>query len=178
MRSVENIEVSLPLGIVVERRKAASRWVDWIWAPVAVYLTGDTVTPWTELRREGETIRYAAGTLPLGLHRKDVEALRLNLMLEVPELYVVLEPDTAADAPAPWRPHLVTASSYLVQDLADTGEYLIEKVQMPDAVAAFIQAFVEAHPSEEAFKKRRRDRLDTEEQKFGKSPIFRPLTKQ
>ncbi|MBL4598006.1 MAG: DUF3305 domain-containing protein, partial [Rhizobiaceae bacterium] len=47
-----------------------------------------------------------------------------------------------------------------------------EKVAMPEAVAALIQAFVEEHHVDEKFIKRRRDKLDLEEQKFGKTPIF------
>jgi hypothetical protein len=41
-----------------------------------------------------------------------------------------------------------------------------------------IQAFVEEHHVEEKFKKRRRDRLDVDEQIFGKNPIFTPRTRQ
>ena len=48
---------------------------------------------------------------------------------------------------------------------------------MPEPIAAFIQAFVEEHHIEEKFIKRRRDRLNVEEQKFGKSPIFQTHTK-
>jgi len=45
---------------------------------------------------------------------------------------------------------------------------------MPAALKNVIQSFVEAHHVEEKFRKRARDEVDLEEQKFGKEPIFAP----
>jgi hypothetical protein len=133
---------------------------------------------WVEMVRDEGYVRYHAATLPLTLHRKETEALRLNLMLDQPELYVVLQEADEPGSPFPYLPHVVTASSYHAQDFHDAGEDIIEKVAMPEGVAALIQAFVEEHHVEEEFKKRRRDKLDVEEQKFGKTPIFTPRTRQ
>ena len=55
---------------------------------------------------------------------------------------------------------------------------VLGKVPMPEAVTAFFQAFIEAHHTDEEFRKRRRDRPDPNEQKFGKSPIFTHITRQ
>ena len=77
----------------------------------------------------------------------------------------------------PMFPRIVTASSYEAQDYHDAGDDIIEKIAMPEAVAAFVQAFVEEHHVDVEFIKRRRDRLNTEEQKFGKTPIFKTHTK-
>lgn len=180
MNTVESREVTIPLGIVVEKRKSSHPWGDWIWAPVAVFMNAAEGVFWVELMRGDNYIRYHAATLPLTLHRKDTEALRLNLMLDKPELYVVLQEndDPATKAEFPYFPHAVTASSYASQDYDDAGDNIIEKVAMPEAVAALIQAFVEEHHVEEKFKKRRRDRLDVDEQIFGKNPIFTPRTRQ
>jgi hypothetical protein len=130
------------------------------------------VSSWQELMRGEDYIRYHAATLPLTLHRKETEALRLNLMLDVPELYVVLQENEDQMSEFPYVPHIVTASSYHAQDFHDAGDEIVEKVAMPDGVAALIQAFVEEHHVDEVFIKRRRDKLDTEDQKFGKTPIF------
>ena len=80
-----------------------------------------------------------AGTLFLTLHRKDCEALRANLMLPVPELYIVLQEGEDLSADFPYFPHSVTASAYDAQDAADAGDDIVEKVAMPEPVAAFVQ---------------------------------------
>ena len=177
MNTVERRQVSILLGIVVEKRKSSHRWADWVWRPVSVFQTDDRDAAWAELLRKDNMVRYHAGTLPLTLHRKETEALRANLMLDVPELYIVLQEDEEGHPDFPWMPHVVTASPFEAQDYEDAGEYLIDKVPMSEAVAALVQAFVEQHHVDEEFRKRRRDRLDLEEQKFGKAPIFTPLTK-
>ena len=38
VRSIDKSEVSIPLGIVVEKRKSTHPWGDWIWTPVSVIL--------------------------------------------------------------------------------------------------------------------------------------------
>lgn len=178
MRSVENREVSLLLGVVVEKRKSSHPWADWNWKPIAVFAASERDTnDWTVMREGEGYVHYHCGTLPLELHRRDTDALRLNLMLEVPEIYVVLRNNEDEAGEFPYRPFLVTASPYEAQDFTDAGDDIIEKVAMPEQVAAFIQAFVEEHHVEEEFKKRKRDRLNTEEQKFGKYPIFQNHTK-
>jgi len=178
LRTVEYREVSIPLGIVVEKRKSTHPWGDWTWTPIAVFMNAKDDAEWVEMLRGDDYVRYHAATLPLTLHRKETEALRLNLMLPEPELYVVLQENDDAASSYPYVPHVVTASSYEAQDFHDAGDDIIEKVAMPEGVAALIQAFVEEHHVEEDFKKRRRDEVDIEEQKFGKTPIFTPRTRQ
>ncbi len=177
MTSISQREVSIPLGIIVEKRKSSHPWADWQWLPVAVFMNASKTASWEELVRDDNFVRYHAATLSLTLHRKETEALRLNLSLDQPELYVVLQENEDHQSEFPYLPQAVTASSYDAQDFHDAGDDIIEKVAMPDAVAAFIQAFVEEHHVEQEFKKRRRDRVDLEEQKFGKSPIFVSHTK-
>ncbi len=178
MNTIKSREISVPLGIVVEKRKSTHPWGDWIWKPVAVFMNAAEGVTWVELMRGEDYVRYHAATLPLTLHRKDTEALRFNLMLDEPELYVVLEESGDPDSDFPYEPHAVTASSYKSQDFNDAGDDIIEKVAMPEGIAVLIQAFVEEHHVEEEFKKRRRDKVDLGEQKFGKTPIFAPRTRQ
>ena len=177
LRSIETKEASITLGVIVEKRKSTHPWADWIWKPVAVLCNPPKAEPWSELVSGDEYIRYHAASLPLVLHHKETEALTLNLMLPQPELYIVLRNSEDLDSEFPYEPHLITASSYDAQDYTDAGDDIVEKVEMPEPIAAFVQAFVEEHHVEEKFIKRRRDRLNVEEQKFGKSPIFQTHTK-
>ncbi len=176
-RSIDRSEVSIPLGIVVEKRISNHPWADYIWTPVSVFLNASPTDKWKEMMKSPDCIRYHAGTLLLTLHRKETEALRSNLMLPVPELYIVLQEDEDPNAEFPYVAHAVTASAYDAQDMMDAGDDIVEKVAMPEPVAAFIQAFVAEHHVEEEFIKRKRDKLKLEDQKFGKEPIFSSVTK-
>ena len=72
----------------------------------------------------------------------------------------------------PLEVHLVTASPFEAQDYLDTGEDIIERMPLPDALLEQIKTFIAEHHEDEKFKKRKRDKLDIEEHKFGQEPIF------
>ena len=44
--------VRIPVGVVIERRKAASAWIDFIWRAVGVLPDEPDMKPWTMLREE------------------------------------------------------------------------------------------------------------------------------
>jgi hypothetical protein len=54
----------IPVGVVVERRKATSQWVDVVWRPVAVLGGLPGAAPWTPLAGDGETATFYAGLVP------------------------------------------------------------------------------------------------------------------
>lgn len=164
-------EISIPLGIVIERRKSKHPWGDWIWQPVEVIPGASAVDDWVTLRAGEDWEHFHIATLPLTLHRKETEALKMNIEGGDPHLYVVLRENDDTDGP-PMIAHMVTASPYDAQDFLDTSEDLTEKVPMPPSIFEWIRAFVTEHHKEEVFKKRRRDRLNVEDHKFGKEPIF------
>ena len=51
----------IPVGVVVERRKAASPWIDFIWRPIAVLAGQPDTPPWTALADDGERATFYAG---------------------------------------------------------------------------------------------------------------------
>ena len=134
------------------------------------------IEDWVTLHEDEDWTQFHIATLPLVLHRKETEALQLAITNEAPHLYVVLR-DNDDDTNRPIKAHMVTASPYDAQDYLDTSEDIIEKVPMPAAIYEWIKAFVSEHHKEQTFKKRRRDKLDIEEHKFGKSPIFASPTR-
>lgn len=164
-------QITIPLGIILEKRKSKHPWGDWIWQPVSVIPGAGEVDEWVTVQKGEDWTHFHIATLPLMLHRKETEALKMNIESETPHIYVVLrETDDTQDAPI--EAHMVTASSYDAQDFLDTSEDIAEKVPMPPSVFEWIKAFVAEHHVDEIFKKRRRDKLNTEEHKFGKEPIF------
>ena len=151
----------LPLGVVVERRELQSRWIRYSWTPKAVIPGAgplDPSGPWTPLDSGEGWATFHAGTLPLELFRKETEGYRLNLSQEPPRIFVVLRNLDDDDLPHDVLPFLVTACPYEAQDYLDSGDDIVEAVAMPDAVIAFVQAYVDQHHVDEQFEKRKRKR--------------------
>jgi len=149
---------SMPLGVVVRRTPSVSRWAKWSWRPVAV-LPGAAEADWRVLRDEDGSTEYLAGVRMLELHRADAEAYHLNLSTAEPSIYVAMRPK-GPDQPTPegvdYTLTSVTASPYEAQDDLDSAELLVERVPMPEGLKAWIGEFVDAHYTEEPFKKRKR----------------------
>lgn len=159
----------MPLGIVIRRVPGVTRWAKHVWKAVAV-LPGAGAADWKELRRDGDAVEFHAATLPLELFRAETEAYLHGLSAKIPAIYVVMRETTDE---RPLEVTLVTASPYEAQDYADSGEELIEKVPMPEGLAAWIREYVQEHHEDEVFIKRRRDkmRIDLKEDGIGDARI-------
>ena len=155
--------VHMPLGVVVERRELDNRWQRFAWKPVAVIPGAPPITLWRELVRGERFVRWHAATLPLELHRAETEAYRVNLSGRSPAIYVVLRksPPTERTAGNEVAPFLVTASPYDAEGYLE-GDDVVEAVPMPQALIAWVQAFVERHHVDQPFVKRKRKRAKAE----------------
>ncbi len=150
------------VGVVIRRSPSISRWAKWSWKVVDV-LPGAPDADWRVLREGNGVTEYHAATLPLTLHRRETEAYKVALAMEPPSVYVVLRPtEPDDDDPHEYKVFLVTASSFEAQDYLDSGEEIVEQVPAPPGLVAWIRDFVDEHHVEEEFKKRRRDRIDTD----------------
>jgi len=49
----------IPVGVVVERRKAISQWAEFLWRPVAVLAGLPDAAAWTPLAKDRDTVTYA-----------------------------------------------------------------------------------------------------------------------
>ena len=148
--------VSMPLGVVIRRTPAVTRWAKWTWTAVGV-LPGAPRRDWHELRREGDAVEFHAATVELELWRTETEAYLSELSTRVPSVYVVLR-EAGPEAEHEVEVLLVTASPYEAQDYADSGEEIVEQVAMPEGLKAWISQFIRTHHEEEVFVKRRRDK--------------------
>lgn len=158
--------ISMPLGIVIRKSPGVTRWAKWIYKAVAV-IPGAAQENWKELRREGDVVEYHAATVELELWRTDAEAYLTGLSVKIPAIYVVMQSVNDPDVPFPIEVHLATASPYDAQDYADSGEEIVEQVPMPDALIAWVYAFVQVHHEHEAFVKRKRDKKRTDKVEDG-----------
>lgn len=148
--------LEIPVGVVLRRRPGATRWTKWAYTPIAV-LPGAPEAAWRLLREDGPIAEFHAATVPIELHRADVEAYRVSLTMEPPSLFVVLR-EAEAGSEHDVVVHQVTASAYEAQDYADGSEETVEPVPMPEGIVALIRDFVDAHFVDTPFVKRKRDK--------------------
>jgi len=163
---------TLPVGIVVERREIDNRWEDYAWSPVAVIPGAPPMDDGSEWRllREGEGWRhYMIGTLEIELFRRETNGYKVNLSNTPPHVYVVLSRGEEAEE-AEIVPFMVTVCPYEAESYTEGGEDIVEGVPMPDEIAAWVQAFIDAHHVEEPFKKRKNKPYDPRKGGFSKRP--------
>ena len=147
----------IPVGVVVERRKAMSRWVDFVWQPVGVLPGRPDTAPWTVLSSSEDRDTYYAGPAEIELYRTETEFYRDNLASAAPSLWIALRP---TGVEPPYSIAAVTADPAEGEGYTQAGDDLVEAVPMPQTVREIVAAFVAEHHVERPFEKRKRDRAD------------------
>ncbi len=153
--------VRVPVWVVAERRRGATRWSDHVWRAAAVLEDAPDAPPWTPLREDADRALFLAGRFEVTLHPTDTENLKQNLESGDPRAWVVLREAPGAPAPGLLL-HLVTADGGEAHLYADVGNDLLESLPMPPGLRAAAEAFVRVHHRERGAHKRRRDRADPE----------------
>ena len=149
----------IAVGVVVERRKAQSPWIDFTWKPVTALAGLPDAAPWTPLSQDGDGTTFYAGAAEIELYRTETTNYRDNLDSGAPMLWVALRP---TGVEPPYEIFAVTADPAEGEAWTETGNDLVDVVPMPEAVRAAIDAFVAEHHVEQPFHKRERDRADPE----------------
>lgn len=151
--------VRIPVGIVVERVKSASQWVDYLWRPVAALAGEPDTAPWTKLTGDDARASFYAGSADISLYTTETGAYRDNLGSESPALWVVLRP---TESDPPYELFIVTADPSEGEAMTEAGNHIVEPVPMPEPIREIVAAFVAEHHVERQFFKRKRDRADPE----------------
>jgi hypothetical protein len=146
------------VGVIVERRKARSPWLDFLWRPVSVLVGTPSAVPWTRIGDEGDATAFYAGEAAIELHRTETTNYRQNLSSGMPALWVVLRPSLANSASPAFDILTVTADPSEGEALTDAGNDLVATVPMPAAIVETIDRFIAEHHVERSFNKRQRDR--------------------
>jgi hypothetical protein len=150
---------TITVGVLVERSKAASQWVDFLWRPVKI-LAGVPDTPaWTMLSDDGQRAVFYAGKAEIELHRSETTNYRANFATGAPLLWVVLRP---TDSEPPYSVMTVTADPAEGEAMMESGNNIIETVPMPEPIEEVVARFIAEHHVERTFSKRKRDRADPE----------------
>ena len=147
--------LSFPVGVVVERHKATSPWLDFVWRPVSILVGMPAAAPWTLLAGGGDRATFYAGPASIELYRTETANYLSNLASAAPCLWVVLR---QREHDPPYEVAAVTADPAEGEAYAETGSNLIETVPMPAPILAAIEAFIAEHHVERRFFKRERDR--------------------
>ena len=82
----------IAVGVVVERRKAQSPWIDFTWKPVTALAGLPEASPWTTLSQDGDGTTFYAGGAEIELYRTETTNYRDNLGSGAPMLWVALRP--------------------------------------------------------------------------------------
>jgi hypothetical protein len=149
----------IAVGVVVERRKARSAWIDFTWTPVTVLAGVPDAAPWTMLSGDGEGATFYAGAAEIALYRTETANYRENLATAAPRLWVALR---STGVEPPYEVFGVTADPAEGEAWTQSGGDLVDVVPMPEDVRATIDAFFAEHHVERPFYKRKRDRADPE----------------
>jgi hypothetical protein len=149
----------ITVGVVVERRRAASPWVEFVWQPVMVLPGCPGAAPWTVLSIDADRATFYAGSTEIQLYRTESGNYSDNLASGMPSLWIALRP---AGIEPPYELLAVTADPAEGESFTQAGEDLVGAVPMPEAVRDILASFVAAHPVVRAFHKRKRDRADPE----------------
>jgi uncharacterized protein DUF3305 len=147
--------VQIPVGVVVERHKATSPWLDFVCRPVSVLAGVPAAAPWTVIAAEANVTTFYAGEAAIELHRTETANYRDNLASGSPLLWVVLRPTTAE---AGFDLLMVTADPAEGEAMTGAGNDLVDTVPMPDSIRDTVARFIAEHHVERAFFKRKRDR--------------------
>ena len=75
----------IAVGVIVERRKAASQWIDFVWRPTAVLAGAPEAKPWTLLNKsQDDAASFYAGPAEVALYRSETSNYRDNLATGAP----------------------------------------------------------------------------------------------
>jgi Protein of unknown function (DUF3305) len=144
----------IPVGVVVERHRARSPWLDFLCRPVAVLAGVPAAAPWTVISSQADVTTFYAGEAVIELYRTETANYRDNLASGKPSLWVILRP---APGEVGFDLLFVTADPAEAEALTGAGNDLVDTVPMPASITRIVEDFIAEHHVEHTFFKRQRD---------------------
>jgi hypothetical protein len=144
----------IPVGVIVERRKATSPWLDMVWRSVAVLGGRPDAAPWTALAAANGAEMFYVGAAEIELYRTETDHYRSNLASGTPSVWIALRP---TGAEPPYDLFAVTADPAEGESFTQAGDDLVDAVPMPAAVRQIVEAFIAEHHVGQPIYKRQRD---------------------
>ena len=126
------------VAVVMQRRAARSRWVDFIWEPLRIATGPDAQASEPRLLEgDGDTALWIYPGMRIVLHRDEAEGYYLNCSAPEPKVFVLWRMDEERALPLD-----VTASSEEAGRWLDGG-HSVDGVPMTEDVFAWVGAYVE-----------------------------------
>jgi hypothetical protein len=133
---------ALPVSVILERRPAASRWIDHVWSATGITIGRQPATAEARpVRTEGDTAFFLVGGLDVTLFRDECESYYYNLVSDSPRAYVLAHVEGDGQPPQPFRVSMSfdEAHAYL------EGEDEVYAVDVPPELYRWAEAFVIAN---------------------------------
>jgi hypothetical protein len=150
---------TMDVGVILERRKAKSPWLDTIWEAQAVLPEPATAEAGAGLGANGDGELIYGGQAVLEAHTIETQFYRDNMTSGAPRIWVVLRPQ-----PDGTRPEIikVTCDPTEGEGYTETGWDIVNMVPMAEPIQLALAAFIADHHVDQPFIKRKRDRQDPE----------------
>ena len=160
------MDVVREVGVVLSRRAVDNPWIDHVWSPYGVLFPAPETEPGAVLSSDGPDTLVYAGPAIVHLYVPETANYRDNLAEGAPRLWIAAR---AAEGATPDFLR-VTADPTEGEAWHEAGAEIVASVPMPEELASWIAAFVDAFHVERAFLKRQRDRSERNERGFGRKP--------
>jgi Protein of unknown function (DUF3305) len=132
----------IPVGVVVERRKAVSAWVDAVWRTVTALGGVPDTAPWTVIAADEDATTFYVGAAEIELYRTEAEHYGSNLESGEPSIWVALRP---TGGHPPYALFAVTVDPAEGESFTQAGSDVVDAVPMPASVRETVEAFVARH---------------------------------
>jgi len=146
--------LQLQIGVVVERRRATSPWLDYVWSPVAALSDGSDAPVWTKLSEDENRAWFFCGNVEIVLYGTETSNYLENLGSAAPSIWVVLRP---TDSEPPYTLIAATVDPAEGEGLTQAGTDLVGVIPIPITLQEVIAAFIEVNPVRQNSYKRKRD---------------------
>jgi hypothetical protein len=129
---------SFPIAVVMRRRRALSRWADWIWEPWSVLAGGPAGEARLLVEEDAEgAAQWLHPGFELLLHHDEAEGYYLNVVANDPRVFVLWRMEGEQGLPVE-----VTVSFNEAGRWLDAG-HSVDGVAMPAQIYAWVGDYVE-----------------------------------
>ena len=149
---------TFPIAVVMRRRRALSRWADWIWEPWSVLCGGAAGEARLLVEEDAEgAAQWLHPGFELVLHRDEAEGYYMNVSSEAPKIFVLWRMAEEDEAQQPGALPVEITASYDEAGRWMDGGHQIDNVPMPPEIFAWVGEYVEKNYKPEP-KKRKKPR--------------------
>ena len=129
---------TFPIAVVMRRRRALSRWADWIWEPWSVLCGGAAGEARLLVEEDAEgAAQWLHPGFELVLHRDEAEGYYLNVAATDPRVFVLWRMEGEQGLPVEVTVSFNEAGRWL------DGGHMVDGVAMPAEIFAWVGEYVE-----------------------------------